>query len=115
FSPVLLALLALASGRAAPGAGVEGPSVPAADEQALKSAHLSVSGTALLEFFRKRIPAEVPEHTLTALAGQLADPSPATQQRAVSREGGGGGGRAGELGPRGRSGAAPGRQRPRSP
>ena len=64
---LLLALLA-PSLPAARAAGVDGPSIPPADERIIKSAQLDVSGPALLDFFRKRTPADVPEQTLTALA-----------------------------------------------
>ncbi|HXG12586.1 MAG TPA: HEAT repeat domain-containing protein [Gemmataceae bacterium] len=84
FAPVLLLLLALIPGQTAPAAGVDGPTIAAADEQALKLARLPPSGTALVEFFRKRTPADVPEKTLTALVRQLADSSTAAQDRAFA-------------------------------
>src|SRR5262249_37085438 len=83
FALVLLALSAfpLAPIRAA---GVEGPSIPAADEQLLKAAQLSVSGPNLLDFFRRRTPADVPEKTLTALAQQLGERTADTHNKAFA-------------------------------
>lgn len=79
-APVLLALLATAVSLSA--AGVDGPTLPAADEQILKAAHLSASPNALLDFFRKRTPADVPEKTFADLIRQLGERAPEVHNKA---------------------------------
>lgn len=79
-----LVLLALTVCGAVPAAGVDGPSVPAADAQVLKSAQMTISGPALLDFFHKRTPATVPEKTLTDLAARLRERAPDEHNRAFA-------------------------------
>jgi HEAT repeat protein len=55
----------------------------AADEETLKSAHLEVNGAALLQFLRKRLPAEVRREQVESLLQQLAVPIPAIRNKAA--------------------------------
>jgi HEAT repeat protein len=52
------------------------------EEQLLKSVHLDISGSALLEFFRKRAVSNVEAERLTALGNQLSDKTPAVHGKA---------------------------------
>lgn len=55
----------------------------AMDEKTLKDAHLEVSGAALLELLRKRMPAEVSREQVASLARQLADKNAAVHNKAA--------------------------------
>lgn len=55
----------------------------AADEQVLKEAHLDVSGPALIEFIRKRLPTVVSHDQAAGLIKQLADKTPAVHDKAA--------------------------------
>src|SRR5690349_13816567 len=72
-------LLAAAVVRAEP------PAAPdtADDEKLLKQAGVGSDGPALVEFFRKRVPAEVTQEQLAALVKQLGDDDFAAREKAT--------------------------------